>query len=155
MKTKITALFLFLMLFTLVSFVRADDAVSTSTETLLIRNGDTTIYQGIVDLPPAGVVDIADNTGATHSVDADSVLGLLYSIDQASDAFSISDLQYYSSFGSFYLKCITPKDEEPSCDNWQYVVNGVTPWTGMDATLLTGGETIGLYFGNPHQLLFS
>ena len=155
MKTKITALFLLLMLFTLVSFVRADDTISTSTETLLIRNGDTTIYQGIVDLPPAGVVDIADNTGTTHSVDADSVLGLLYSIDQASDAFSISDLQYYSSFGSFYLKCITPKDEEPSCDNWQYVVNGVTPWTGMDATLLSGGETIGLYFGNPHQLLFS
>src|SRR3989344_8452564 len=107
MKTKITALFLLLMLFTLLSFFGADDTISTSTETLLIRNGDTTIYQGIVDLPPAGVVDIADNTGATHSVDADSVLGLLYSIDQTSDAFSISDLQYYSSFGSFYLKCIT------------------------------------------------
>src|SRR3989344_7929692 len=25
----------------------------------------------------------------------------------------------------------------------------------MDATLLSGGEAIGLYFGNPHQLLFS
>ncbi len=126
---------------------------SAPQETILIRNGNTVIFQGSVGLPAAGTVDITDNAGETHSINSQSVLGLLYAIDRESDAFSISDLQYYSSFGSLYLKCIIPASASALCDNWQYVVNDITPFSGMDATALSGGETIGLYFGYAHQVL--
>jgi len=132
----------------------APAAEDTPSETVLIRNGNTVIYQGTVNLPAVGTVAIADNTGTAHTVNAKSVLGLLYSIDQASEAFSISNMQYYDSFGSFYLKCITPSGGEAACDNWQYAVNNVDPGTGMDSTVLSGGEAIGLYFGSSHQLIF-
>lgn len=125
--------------------------VPIPTENVLIRIGDNVIYQGPVDLPPAGNVDITDNTGAVHSVNADSVLGVLYSLDQNNDSFSISNLQYYDSFGAFYLKCITGASE--LCDNWQYVVGGTTPWQSIDQTILTGGESIGIYFGTPYKIV--
>lgn len=125
------------------------------TETVLVRNGNTIIFQSVVDLPPAGTIDITDNTGEIHAVDADSALGLLYSIDQTDDSFSISDIQYYSSFGSLYLKCITPTGGDQLCDNWQYIVDTVTPWSAIDATILSGGEHVGFYFGNSHQVVLS
>ncbi|MBI5621255.1 terpene cyclase/mutase family protein, partial [Candidatus Falkowbacteria bacterium] len=124
-------------------------------ETVLIRNGDSVIYQGTIALPAAGAVDIADDTGIVHSVNADSVLGVLYRLDQTSEAFTLSSLQYFDSFGSFYLKCLTPRDAaEPLCDNWQYVVDGQGPATSLDTTLLSGGEDLVLYFGYPHQIIF-
>ena len=126
----------------------------TVNETVLIRNGDTIIYQGIIPLPTAGTVSITDNAGNAHLVNADSVLGILYSISQTNTEFSLSNLQYYISFNSLYLKCLTPEGSAPLCDNWQYVVNNNTPTTGMDLTLLSGGENIVLYFGNPHQIIF-
>lgn len=125
-----------------------------ATETVLIRSGDTIIYQGPVNLPTAGNIDITDDAGAVHSVNADSVLGVLYALDQTSTAFSLSDLQYFNSFGSFYLKCITPDGASQLCNNWQYVVNDTAPATSMDSTILTGGENLTLYFGNPHQVIF-
>ncbi len=126
--------------------------VSIPKETILIRNGDIVVWQGDFDLPPSGTIDILDKSGLTHTVNSNSVLGILYALDQSTDTFSISDLQYYSSFNAFYLKCITPKDLAEVCDNWQYVINNATPSSGMDGTILTGGESIGLYFGNPHQV---
>lgn len=124
-------------------------------ETVLIRNGDTIIYQGTTALPAAGTVSIADDKGTTHAANADSVLGVLYALDQTSANFSLSDLQYYDSFGSFYLKCLTPDKAEPLCDNWQYVVDGQSPATSLDLTILSGGESLSLYFGNPHQIVFN
>ena len=120
-------------------------------ESILIRNGDTIIFQGTVDLPMAGTINIPDNTGTIHAVNADSVLGTLYTLDQFNNAFSISNLQYYDSFGAFYLKCITSSTE--SCDNWQYVVGGTTPWQSIDQSILTGGENIGIYFGAPYKVV--
>ena len=124
------------------------------TETVLIRNGDTIIYQGTVALPAAGSIAIADATGATHSVNSDSVLGVLYTLDQTSDSFSLSNLQYFSSMNAFYLKCLTGGGNE-SCDNWQYVVGGTTPWQSIDQAILTGGETIGIYFGSPYKVVLN
>ena len=162
MKNKITIFAAFFTTFICLfgaSSAFADDAIISDsipqpTETVLIRNGETVVYQGTVDLPASGTVDIPDSTGTVHTVNADSVLGFLYSLDQVNDSFSISNLQYYSSFGSFYLKCIIPSGASELCDNWQYVVNGITPWSGMDSTVLSGGETVGLYFGSPHQVIF-
>jgi len=129
--------------------------IPTSSETVLIRNGDTVIYTGSIDLPAEGTIEIIDNASVTHSVNSRSVLGLLYALDQSSDDFSLSNLQYYSSFSSFYLKCLTSLTSGELCDSWQYTVGGVSPSTSVDATLLTGGETIGLYFGNPYRVTLS
>lgn len=129
--------------------------VPVQTETVLIRNGDTVIYSGQVSLPTAGTISVNDNTGVSHDISTDSVLGLVYAVSQSSGSFSLSDLAYYSSLNSVYLKCITPTGGSVLCDNWQYVVNGSTPGMGMDAAVLSGGETVGLYFGSPHQVSLS
>ncbi|MEI8130553.1 MAG: immunoglobulin-like domain-containing protein [bacterium] len=123
------------------------------TETVLIRNGSTIIDQETVSLPASGTVTITDDAGATHSVNADSVLGLLFAMSQGG-TFSLSDLTYYSSFSSLYLKCLTPNGGSALCDNWQFVVGGTSPWTSIDQTILSGGETVGLYFGSSHRVRF-
>lgn len=122
-------------------------------ENIIIRYNDTVIYQGEVALPSAGDIDIPDNTGTIHKINPQSILGFLYSLSQSSSAFSLSNLQYYDSYNSFYLKCITLNNVNELCDNWQYVVNGVTPFASMDSVILVGGEAIGMYFGSPHKVV--
>jgi hypothetical protein len=128
------------------NFVLAEDA-PTSTVNYIIRNGDTVIWQGEVSLPAEGEIIIN-----TKNVNARSVLAILDSIDQGSESFSVSNLQYYDSFGSFYLKCITPSGGGELCENWQYAVGAVSPWTSIDTTTLSGGETVGIYFGTSHRV---
>ena len=125
----------------------------TSTVKLLIRIGDTIIYQDKIDLPPAGTVTVTDDTGIDHAVDADSVLGLLSIVDKNSDAFSLSDLKYYDSFGAFYLKCILPTAGENTCDNWQYSIEGTIPWQSIDTATISDGQHIGIYFGSPYKII--
>lgn len=156
MKNKFTILVLLVLQLVLLDpgFIFAEDAIiSLPSENILIRNGDTVIYQGSVTLPDAGTISILDSNGVSHDINANSVLAVLYTLDQNTNDFSLSDLQYFDSFGSFYLKCITPNSITPLCDNWQYVINDVTPGTGIDTTILTGGENIVLYFGTPHNLV--
>jgi len=124
-------------------------------ETFIIRNGDSIIWQGTVPLPSAGTISISDYNGASHLINSQSVLALLYSIDQATDTFSISNLQYYDSFGSFYLKCILPTGGAELCDNWQYAVGNTTPGQSIATTTLTGNNTVGIFFGSPHRLTFN
>ena len=83
------------------------------------------------------------------------MLVVLKTIDDSSDTFAISDLQYFDSFGAFYLKCILPNNDSDLCDNWQYAVNGLTPSISIDATVLSGGETVGIYFGTSHRLVLN
>ncbi len=136
---------------------RAEESIpapETATETILIRNGDAVIYEGTADLLAAGSVSVTDSEGSAHSVDARSVLGILAALDARSDAFSLSSITYYPSFNSLYLKCVALASGETLCDNWQFVLNSAIPSSGMDSTLLAGGETIGLYFGSPYRLVF-
>lgn len=116
-------------------------------ENFIIRNGDDLIWEGQFDLPDSGKVSIVGK-----EVDSKSVLGVLYLIGENSGAFSVSDLKDYGSMG-LYLKCITPKDKTPLCENWQYAVGATTPWTSIDTTLLSGGEIVGIYFGNSHHVV--
>lgn len=134
--------------------VQADDVpVEIPQESVFIRNGDNIIFNGAVPLPDAGTIPLVDSAGTSHDVNTRSVLGLLASLDAESDAFSISNLQYYSSFSSLYLKCITT--DSAYCDNWQYIVDGNSPATGMDSTILSGGERVGIYFGTPNRVFLS
>jgi hypothetical protein len=128
------------------NFVLAEDA-PMPTVNYIIRNGETIIWQGEVSLPTEGEVIIN-----TKNVNSRSVLAVLDSIDQASESFAVSNLQYYDSFGSFYLKCITPSGGSELCENWQYAVGSVSPWTSIDTTTLSGGETVGIYFGTSHRV---
>lgn len=136
-----------------VSVVSADDSVPT--EHLIIRNNGTIIYDGMFPLPAAGTISVNDATSTPHEVNADSVLGVLYALDETSDSFSLSSLSYYASFNSFYLKCITGSDGQALCDSWQYVVDNTAPSAGIDSTILTGGEIIGIYFGTPHSVVLN
>ena len=124
----------------------------TPQETFIIRINDTVLFNGVVDLPASGTVSILDSSNVAHDVNSQSVLAVLKSIDDTNDSFAISNLTYYNSFGSFYLKCITPTSGTESCDNWQYAVGATTPFSSIDTTILTGGETVGIYFGSSHRV---
>lgn len=125
------------------------------TATFIIRSGDTVLYNGSVTIPEESTVEVTDSTGTPHSVSSRSVLALLVSLDAVHDEFAVSNLTYYSSYSSFYLKCITPSSESELCDNWQYAVGSTTPFTSIDTTVLSGGETVGLYFGSSHRVSLS
>lgn len=131
---------------------QAEEPAPILYENIFIRNGADVVYSGDIALPPEGNIDILDNVGVSHSVNSRSVLGVLYTLDQTEDSFSLSSLQYYDSFSSFYLKCLNTNSSGEACDNWQYVVGGASPWTSIDATILSGGENIGLYFGSPYKV---
>lgn len=139
--------------FSLASFSSIVEAQSADIS-LNIRDGSNIVFSGLVPLPTSGNVDISDSNGATHSVNAQSVLSLLYNADLADDTWSVSDLTFYDSFGSFYVKCIDYEGGE-KCDNWQYVVDGTSPFSSIDKSILSGGEEVYLYFGNPHQVVLS
>ena len=46
-------------------------------EQIIIRNGDTVVYNGSYDLPDAGVINIPDKNNIEHSIDRRSVLAIL------------------------------------------------------------------------------
>lgn len=159
-KIFFTTYILFSLLFTFLvtKVVLAEEEIIPDpvilTANVFIRSGEDVVYDGVINLPEEGVVNILSSDGENHEINSRSVLSVLQIISQESEPpFIISDLQYYSSFGSLYLKCITPNNKEELCDNWQYVVNGVTPYSGIDQTVLTGDEDVALYFGTPHQLI--
>jgi hypothetical protein len=79
----------------------------------------------------------------------DSVLSVLNSADTISDAFAVSNVQEFS-FGK-YLKCLTDLNGE-QCDNWQYVVNSISPVESIDQKTLSGGENIYIYFGPQNKI---
>jgi hypothetical protein len=124
-------------------------------EHLIIRNGDIIIYDNIVLFPEAGYIDIPDSSGTLHPVNTQSVLGLLYSIDQNDDSFSISDLSYSDNYKSFLLNCIKPNISEPLCYNWQYAVNNYYPYFSMDNNIIVGNENIYLFFGPQNRVLLN
>ncbi|MEK9181536.1 MAG: prenyltransferase/squalene oxidase repeat-containing protein [Patescibacteria group bacterium] len=169
---KIKILFLFsIILFSPISFTYAEDEiiipeiippiieeippVPILTENFIIRDGDIILFSGAVALPVPGMVALNDNTDVSHSINAQSVLSVLHDADILSADFSISNLEYYASFSSLYLKCITGTVTGQKCDNWQYTVNNSYPGIGMDQNILSGGENIYVYFGPQNKVLLS
>ncbi len=124
-------------------------------ETFIIRNGNTIIWQGTTPLPANGTISVTDSNHTAHDVNARSVLGVLYALDQTNNSFALSNIQYFDSFSSFYLKCLQPAGGANLCDNWQFAVGSVSPFTSIDTTILNGGETVGIYFGSSHQVVLS
>ncbi|MFA6324850.1 MAG: prenyltransferase/squalene oxidase repeat-containing protein [Candidatus Paceibacterota bacterium] len=137
---------------TLVENICTDPVVETEIEpepilnvNLTIRDGDSIIFNSPIELEPDGMTEING-----HSLNSNSVLAILNKADISSDNFEITDLQYYDSMNSFYLKCINS-----ACDNWQYVVNDTAPGIGIDKKILHGNEEIYIYFSQQHKIILN
>lgn len=137
--------------FTDLTLIVPDDEDSVR---LLIRNGAHILFEGEVVLSELETIDVADLEGDIHTIPSNSVLGALLQVDESVQSFDVTKLKYYDSFSAFYLTCIQV-DADELCENWQYVVNNTSPWTGIDQTTVSPGDSIGIYFGNPYQVLFS
>ena len=128
---------------------------------ITIRNGATVAFSGVVALPAANAVSVNITPtagGGTVAVPARSLLSVLKTLDAARNEFAITDLRYYSYFDppSFYINCITITAEtNPLCGSWQYNLNGVYSWDGVDQALLENGDMVILYFGNQRQVSLS
>jgi hypothetical protein len=114
---------------------------------LVVKNNGVEVGAFDLALPGAGVSSISDSEGAPHDVDARSVLKLLNDADQSSSDFNISSLIYYPSFSAFYLKCMEVSGED-LCDDWQYNIDGDSPGVGMGDSILSGGESVVVFFGS-------
>ncbi|MFH0955757.1 MAG: prenyltransferase/squalene oxidase repeat-containing protein [Candidatus Falkowbacteria bacterium] len=123
---------------------------------ITIRDGATVAFSGLVALPASNSasVDITPTSASsTVAVPARSLLSVLETLDVAQSEFAITDLQYYSSFNSFIINCMTVIGEaDPLCYSWQYNLNGVNPSVGVDQALLKNGDVVFLYFGNQRQV---
>jgi hypothetical protein len=114
---------------------------------LTVKENGNVVATVAVPLPSAGNTDINDIDGNPHTVDALSVLNVISLADNLNDSFNISNLIYYPSFSAFYLKCINVSSGD-LCDLWQYKVNGVDGGVGMDQYILSGDESLTLFFGS-------
>lgn len=143
---------IFYLVFVLVILFAGLSSVTLAAETevnLTLRNSATIIFSQAIPLQPAGTIEIDG-----HTVDANSVLAVLNDADILSPDFNISDLQYYDSFGSFYVKCIESSIGN-DCDNWQYVIDDNYPTESVDQKILSGGENIYFYFGPQNRIILS
>ena len=124
------------------------------TRLTVIENG-TVIYDQLATLPTgatfAYTVSGSSTVLTTTTVGA-TVLALIAGEDAASTAFDVTLLEYYESFGSFYLNCIRGAGAEPSCDNWHYTVDGEHQSVGADQFTLSAGDHVHLYFGDRYRL---
>ena len=155
------ALALSVPFFGFVSVVPAHaDEIITPQVFLTIRDGSTVVWSGLVPLSASTTETIS--VTPTESSDAinvpkNSVLGALVTADAAQPEFEISNLQYYASFDSFLINCVTipAMGSDPRCYNWQYVVNNTYPMVGTDDYILADGDTVYLYFGTPRRVTLS
>lgn len=134
-----------------------EDLLKTTTRTISVsvRHGATLIWSGNVEVPDSetATTSLIATDGTEAPLLAASALSVLVAADAAASEFSISHLQYYDSFDSFYVKCITATTEQ--CDNWQYVVNSTYPTTGMDQHIMQDDDRMFVYFGTPHRTRLS
>jgi hypothetical protein len=136
-------------------FLSAREVVFAANVTLTVRDGSSVIFTGSIPLPTA-VISLNDDTSTPHTLDPNSVLAVLDTASlQPSSNFTISDLKYFSSFGSFYLKCITETTGGQKCDDWQYAIGNSSPRTGMDKNILNGGENVYVYFGDQNRVVLN
>ncbi len=129
----------------------------SNTATITVRNGARIIAGGSVELSQdaSATTTLSTTSGDPHDILVNSVLNQLSVMDAATSSFAISDLQYFSSFNSFFLNCIeAPADPaSPLCGSWLYVVNGTDPGIGMDSKALVSGDVVYVYYGASRRVL--
>lgn len=131
-------------------------SIPTETVHLNIRAGATVFGPYNVTLPIGTTTTIQSTNAGVQSITSDSVLAALEAESASTTDYIISDLEYYASYGSFYLKCLSLSGTTtPACSSWNYQVNGTSPSVGMDQKRVSDGDTIMLYFGSPHMVIVS
>lgn len=131
-------------------------AVESIRVTANVRHRDLLVYGGSVTLIKNSVIAVNDNSGTARNIPGDSALASLQTADDLSSDFALSDLVYYSSFDSLYVNCINiAAKSENACGNWQYVVNSTYPAVGADKHILSDGDILYFYFGNPRRVTLS
>ncbi len=134
----------------------AASAAHAATVSFSLRYQDVLVFSDAVEMPAVGTVTMSDSNGVQRQVNSQSVLGILAGVDDQSSAFSLSSLTYYAGFNSLYLKCVQVANPSVNaCDNWQYAVNGNSPFVGMDSHAVQPNDQIFLYFGNSRQVALS
>lgn len=136
----------------------AEAATSTpDTVTISIRDngqlvGPFTVEMSATDTPAVSITATGDTT--SHDIPARSVLASLIALDASTTDFDITNLQYFSSFNSFIVNCISVPvaSNSPDCYNWTYAVNGSFPSTGMDTYALQNNNTVYVIFGSQWQV---
>lgn len=124
--------------------------------TLHLRYQDILVFEGLTAILSSSTVSITDNQGINHEIAGNSVFAVVHQRDLLDDAFTISDIAYFSSFDSLLINCIrVAVNDTNACFNWQYVVNGVYPFVGMDKYAVTEGDDIYIYFGSQHRATVS
>lgn len=144
--------FIFLAQFFICHQAFADGIVS-----IHVRYKDFVAFYATTTLPSATTTTLNDSGGTPHPISSDSALYLLSLTQASSTTFSISDLQYYSSFGEFYVNCldINATSTIHACANWQYAVNGSVPEVGSDQYIATTSDDIYFYYGGQRQFFVS
>lgn len=127
------------------------------TVTISLRDNGVLVGPFTVTLPSAtapAVPITATGDSASHDVPARSVLAALTTLDATTTSFDITNLQYFPSFSSFIVNCISvpSANSAPDCYNWTYAVNGSFPQVGMDATTLQNGDALYVIFGSQWQV---
>lgn len=138
-----------IILFISIIFIGSSNTAKAADVNITIRSGNTIFFSGPVTLRESGNIELN-----SHPLNSNSVLSVINDADISSEDFTISDIQYYDSYGSFYLKCINSSVGN-DCDNWQYTVDDVYPGIGMDKKILSGGENLYVYFGPQNKILLS
>jgi hypothetical protein len=123
---------------------------------LLIRYGENVAWSGTTTLPTSGTAT-ASPTGSTtvREIPANSLLGVLLTLDATTNDFDITNLAYFPKFDSFLVNCIDSPAFTEACFQWQYVIDGQYPFVGADDYLLEDGDEIFVYFGSPRRVVLS
>ncbi len=145
-----------LVAFLIFPFSLLADETASSTVTVNVRYRDTLVFSGPVMVIKNSTANISDNTKTNRQIASDSALIALKISDDSSGDFNLSDLVYYADFNSLYVNCIDiTSPPKHACANWQYVVNSAYPPVGMDKYILSGGDILYFYFGNPRRVSLS
>ncbi len=130
---------------------------ASSTVRLGIRDGSTLIGPFTFTLPDANAAPVTVTQASTSTVPARSALAVLTALDTAHAEFDVTDIQYFSSYNSFLVNCISipSKSSNPDCYDWTYSVDGIFPNVGMDQyTLdtLIDNDIVYVFFGKAWQI---
>ncbi len=109
------------------------------------------LFNESIPLPTSTLFNYHESTTTTlfsTSTESSSVFTLLLSVDEQSEEFEVSDIVYYPSFSSFYVKCLNITTSTEACDSWQYAIDENYGQIGMDQQVVNEGEHVYIYFGD-------
>ncbi len=131
------------------------ESESATTTRLIIKKNSQIIFDQTIE-----IIDEPINfkaSGEDKTISRNTALGVMLYADSLSDDFAFTNIDYYSSWDSYYINClnIPAIQESDLCVDWQYVVNNSYPGKGADKFKEFENKNIMyLYFGKSEKLTF-